>query len=53
MGAQFADLLLAQQARGVQVNVVYDSVGALSTPRRAYFERLRAGGIAGAGVQPG
>ncbi len=45
VGAQFADLLLAQQARGVQVNVVYDSVGALSTPR-AYFERLRAGGIA-------
>lgn len=45
VGAQFADLLLAQQARGVQVNVVYDSVGALATPR-AFFDRLRAGGIA-------
>ncbi len=45
VGRQFADLLLAQQARGVQVNLLYDSVGALGTPR-AFFDRLRAGGIA-------
>jgi len=45
IGRQFADLLLAQQARGVQVNFVYDSVGALNTPK-AFFDRLRAGGIA-------
>jgi cardiolipin synthase len=45
IGRQFADLLLAQQARGVQVNVIYDSVGALGTPK-AFFERLTAGGIA-------
>lgn len=43
-GRQFADLLLERQAAGVQVNVIYDSVGALSTPA-AFFERLRAGGV--------
>ena len=45
VGRQFADLLLQQQARGVQVNLVYDSVGSIGTPR-AYFDRLRAAGIA-------
>ena len=45
VGRQFADLLLERQASGVQVNVIYDSVGALGTPR-AYFERLIAGGVA-------
>jgi cardiolipin synthase len=45
IGRQFSDLLLEQQARGVQVNVIYDSVGALNTPR-AFFERLTEGGIA-------
>lgn len=44
IGRQFADLLLEQQRRGVQVNVIYDSVGAISTPR-AFFERLKEGGI--------
>ena len=44
-GQQFADLLLEQQRRGVQVNVIYDSIGAISTPK-AFFERLTAGGIA-------
>ena len=44
-GQQFADLLLEQQGRGVQVNVIYDSVGALNTPK-AFFERLTDGGIA-------
>ena len=45
IGRQFADLLLEQQARGVQVNLIYDSVGALKTPK-AFFERLAQGGIA-------
>ena len=31
--------------RQVQVNVIYDSIGAVSTPK-AFFERLTAGGIA-------
>jgi cardiolipin synthase A/B len=45
IGRQFADLLLEQQARGIQVNVIYDSVGALNTPK-AFFERLTQSGIA-------
>jgi cardiolipin synthase len=45
IGRQFADLLLARQAAGVQVNVIYDSVGSLHTPRE-FFDRLRAGGRA-------
>ncbi len=44
-GRQFADLLIAKQALGVQVNVIYDGVGALDTPR-AFFERLKSAGIA-------
>ena len=44
-GRQFAELLMAQQARGVQVNLIYDSVGALATPR-AFFQRLQDVGIA-------
>ena len=45
IGRQFADLLLERQARGVQVNVIYDSFGVINTPK-AFFERLTAGGIA-------
>ena len=44
IGQQFADLLLERQAAGVQVNLIYDSVGSLSTPKE-FFKRLRAGGI--------
>lgn len=44
IGRQFADLLLEVQGRGVQVSIIYDSVGGFSTPP-AFFERLRAGGI--------
>ncbi len=44
VGRQFADLLLEQQGRGVQVNLIYDSVGGFGTPK-AFFERLRQGGI--------
>ena len=43
-GNQFSDLLLERQAAGVQVNVIYDSVGTLTTPA-AFFQRLREGGI--------
>ncbi|MDQ1315826.1 MAG: cardiolipin synthase, partial [Pseudomonadota bacterium] len=43
-GKQFADLLLERQTAGVQVNLIYDSVGCLNTPK-AFFERLSAGGI--------
>ena len=44
IGRQFADLLLLQQGRGVQVNVIYDSFGGINTPL-AYFDRLREAGI--------
>ena len=44
VGRQFADLLLEQQGRGVQVNLIYDSVGGFGTPK-AFFERLRQRGI--------
>jgi len=44
-GQQFADLLLQSQGRGVQVNIIYDSVGAINTPK-AFFERLQQAGIA-------
>jgi cardiolipin synthase A/B len=43
-GRQFADLLLERQAAGVQVNLIYDSVGCLNTPKE-FFDRLSAGGI--------
>lgn len=45
IGRQFADLLLEQQGRGIQVNVIYDSVGGLNTPK-AFFDRLTEAGIA-------
>ena len=44
IGRQFADLLLERQTRGVQVNLIYDSVGSFGTPK-AFFERLSQGGI--------
>jgi cardiolipin synthase len=44
IGQQFANLLLARQAAGVQVNLIYDSVGCLNTPKE-FFDRLRTGGI--------
>lgn len=45
IGEEFAALLLEKQASGVQVNVLYDSVGGLLTPE-SFFERLREGGVA-------
>ena len=44
-GDEFSDLLLQAQARGVQVNLIYDSVGAINTPK-AFFERLSKAGVA-------
>jgi cardiolipin synthase A/B len=43
-GGQFAGLLLERQAAGVQVNIIYDSVGGLMTPA-AFFDRLRDHGV--------
>jgi cardiolipin synthase A/B len=44
VGQQFAQLLLERQAAGVQVNVIYDSVGAFATGK-AFFERLTQAGV--------
>lgn len=44
IGEQFAELLLQRQAASVQVNVIYDGVGTLSTST-AFFDRMREGGI--------
>ncbi|HSO46127.1 MAG TPA: phospholipase D-like domain-containing protein, partial [Rhodoferax sp.] len=44
-GHEFSDLLMQAQARGVQVRLIYDSVGGINTPK-AFFERLTKAGIA-------
>jgi len=44
VGLRFADLLLQKQRQGVQVNLIYDSVGCASTPAD-FFQRLRDEGI--------
>jgi cardiolipin synthase len=43
-GQKFADLLLQKQSKGVQVNLIYDSMGSMNTPA-SFFQRLRDGGI--------
>jgi cardiolipin synthase A/B len=43
-GRKFADLLLQKRAEGVEVAILYDSVGSYATPP-AFFQRLMAGGI--------
>jgi len=44
IGRVFAELLLQKHARGVAVNVIYDSYGCSSTPGK-FFGRLREGGV--------
>ncbi len=44
VGRRFATELKAAVARGVVVNLVYDSVGSISTPK-AYFDDLAAHGV--------
>jgi cardiolipin synthase len=44
IGQRFADALIAKQRSGVQVNLIYDSVGTLGTPP-VFFARLRESGI--------
>lgn len=45
VGQMFADALIERQHHGVQVNLMYDSVGSLSTPA-SFFDRLRQNGVA-------
>jgi cardiolipin synthase len=44
VGERFSALLLQKQAEGVQVRLIYDSVGSMSTPP-AFFQHLRDGGV--------
>jgi len=44
LGMAFADLLIAKQAEGVQVSIIYDCMGTLGTPQ-AFFDRLQKAGI--------
>nr|WP_315469690.1 cardiolipin synthase [uncultured Undibacterium sp.] len=44
LGDGFAKLLMERQAAGVQVRIIYDSVGTLGTPQ-AFFDALSASGI--------
>ena len=44
MGNRFSDALIEKQKQGVQVALIYDSVGALQTPKE-FFQRLRDSGI--------
>jgi len=44
LGMAFADLLMAKQRAGVQVNIIYDCVGTLGTPQ-AFFDRMQEAGI--------
>lgn len=43
-GEHLGDLLIDRQQHGVQVNVLYDSLGSLSTPHE-FFDRLSSAGI--------
>lgn len=44
LGLRFADLLIERQRAGVQVNIIYDSIGTIDTPV-AFFDRMREAGI--------
>jgi cardiolipin synthase len=45
IGHEFAQLLLAQQRRGIQVNLIYDSVGGFNT-QKTFFDTLTQAGVA-------
>ncbi len=44
LGMKFAEMLIAKQKEGVQVNIIYDCVGTLGTPQ-AFFDRMQTAGI--------
>ena len=44
IGRRFAELLIRKQRSGVQVNLIYDSVGALNTPKD-FFKPLQESGV--------
>jgi len=44
IGRHFAELLIGKQRSGVQVNLIYDSVGAITTPKE-FFTPLKESGV--------
>ena len=44
VGRALADLLIRKKAAGVAVNLIYDSVGSMDTPKE-FFERLRGADV--------
>ncbi|WP_076591472.1 cardiolipin synthase [Herminiimonas arsenitoxidans] len=44
LGKEFAELLMQKQREGVQVNIIYDSIGSIGTPPE-FFQQLRDSGI--------
>jgi cardiolipin synthase len=44
VGREVAEVLLRKQAEGVQVNLIYDSLGSQKTPK-TFFSRLAAAGV--------
>lgn len=51
VAAEVGELLLRKAGQGVRVALMYDSVGSINTDK-AFFERLRAGGIAVCAFNP-
>jgi len=43
IGQRLIDALLAKQLAGVQVNIIYDSVGSLNTPKQFFQPLIKAG----------
>lgn len=44
IGRRFSELLISKQRSGVQVNLLYDSVGSINTPR-IFFTTLKESGV--------
>jgi cardiolipin synthase len=44
IGRQFADLLVRKHEEGVEVRILYDSIGSMDTPRE-FFDELRTKGL--------
>jgi cardiolipin synthase len=43
-GQKLSDLLVERRAQGVAIDIIYDSIGSLSTPGQ-FFQRLQAAGV--------
>ncbi|HTE43489.1 MAG TPA: phospholipase D-like domain-containing protein, partial [Steroidobacteraceae bacterium] len=44
LGEKFAQLLIRKRKEGLEVRVIYDAVGSLTTPKK-FFDELRDGGV--------